>query len=149
MSLKVLVSMTWAMLVDSDVATAWAPSGLKAMPSGSMPTGISASTLPEAISATETMASSSLAMNMRLPLGSTSRYSGSARVGMLRTTSSLVVSMTSIASSSPAQTSTSLKSGVMRMPRGRAPVLISLIGCIVVLSSTVTVLSFSLLMKSW
>ena len=43
----------------------------------------------------------------------------------------------------------SLKSGVMRMPRGRAPVLISLIGCIVVLSSTVTVLSFSLLMKSW
>ena len=76
MSLKVLVSMTWAMLVDSDVATAWAPSGLKAMPSGSMPTGISASTLPEAISATETMASSSLAMNMRLPLGSTSRYSG-------------------------------------------------------------------------
>src|SRR3990170_7537115 len=49
-SLCVELSMTCAMLVDSEVATVYLPSLLTVMPSGSTPTGTSASTSPLAIS---------------------------------------------------------------------------------------------------
>ncbi len=56
------LSMTCAMLVDSEVATVYLESGLTPMPSGSTPTGISAFTSPDLVSMTVTMESSSLAM---------------------------------------------------------------------------------------
>ena len=58
----VAVSMKWAMLVVSDVVTSTLPSGLMPMPSGSTPTGISASTESFSMSTTVTRLSSSLAM---------------------------------------------------------------------------------------
>ena len=45
MTLKLVVSMKWAMLVVSEVLTRIVPSGLMPMPSGSTPTGTSASTV--------------------------------------------------------------------------------------------------------
>ncbi len=54
--------MTCAMLVLSEVATVNLESGLTPMPSGSTPTGISASTSPLLVSMTVTIESSSLAM---------------------------------------------------------------------------------------
>ncbi len=57
----VLVSMKCAMLVCSDVFTTRLPSGETPMPSGSTPTGISASFAPVARSTTVTRPSSSLA----------------------------------------------------------------------------------------
>ena len=58
---KVLVSMKWAMLVVSEVFTRTLPSGDSPIPSGSTPTGISASTLFFSMSMMVTWLSSSLA----------------------------------------------------------------------------------------
>ncbi len=58
---KVLVSMKWAMLVVSEVLTRIDPSGLNPIPSGSTPTGTSATTLFFSMSSTVTWLSSSLA----------------------------------------------------------------------------------------
>ena len=62
MVVLVAVSMKCAMLVVSDVVTRSLPSGLMPMPSGSTPTGISASTVSFSMSTTVTRLSSSLAM---------------------------------------------------------------------------------------
>ena len=62
MSLREALSMTCAMLVLSEVATVYLPSGLTVMPSGSTPTGTSASTSPVLMSMMVTRESSSLAM---------------------------------------------------------------------------------------
>ena len=61
-SLLDALSMTCAMLVDSEVATVNLPSGLTPMPSGSTPTGTSARMSPLLMSMMVTRLSSSLAM---------------------------------------------------------------------------------------
>ena len=61
-SFVLALSMTCAMLVLSEVATVYLPSGLTVMPSGSTPTGTSASTSPVLMSMMVTRLSSSLAM---------------------------------------------------------------------------------------
>ena len=62
MTLCVVVSMKWAMLVVSEVFTSTLPSGLMPMPSGSTPTGTSATIEFFSTSSTVTWLSSSFAM---------------------------------------------------------------------------------------
>src|SRR4029450_2396103 len=69
--------------------------------------------------------------------------SGSGPDSSWRLTSSVLVSITSMMSPSPAATQSSLKSGLRTMPRGRRETLIVLIVSSVSLLSTVIVLSFS------
>src|SRR4029078_12165660 len=132
------------MLVDSEVAAVYLPSGLTPMPSGSTPTGTSPITSPLLMSMMVTRLSSSLAMEMILPVGSMAISSGSGPDSSSRLFSNVLVSITSMISPSPAATNSSLKSGLSIMPRGRRDTLIVLFTCSVSASTTVMVLSFSL-----
>src|SRR3990170_2428115 len=81
---------------------------------------------------------------MTSPLGSIAISSGSGPDSSWRETSSVLVSMTSMMSPSPAATNSSLPSGLTTMPRGRRATLMVLTTSSVSPFSTVMVLSFSL-----